>query len=102
GAAYVDLDNDGALDLVINDVNGPAAIYRNRSRELDGAHFLRLELRGPAGNRQGIGAQVVIHHDGRLQMMEQVPTRGFQSSVDPRVHFGLGSSTRVDSLTVVW
>lgn len=102
GAAYVDLDNDGALDLVINDVNGPAVIYRNRSRSMDGGRFLRVELRGPRGNHHGIGARVLIHHGGRLQMAEQVPTRGFQSSVDHRLHFGLGASAVVDSLTVTW
>ncbi len=102
GAAYVDLDNDGALDLVVNDINGPAGIYRNRAREIDGHHYLTVHLKGTGANTSGIGAKVVIHHDGRMQLLEQMPTRGFQSSVDPRLHFGLGASQRIDSLIVIW
>ncbi len=102
GAAYVDLDNDGALDLVVNNVNAPASIYRNRGRDVTGNHFLRLRLRGPAGNTSGIGARVLVYHDGERQLVEQMPTRGFQSSVDHRLHVGLGRSARVDSLEVMW
>ena len=102
GAVYADLDHSGALDLVVNNVNAPAAIYRNRAREVTGGHYLTVALRGAGGNTSGIGARVTIRHDGRLQVLEQMPTRGFQSSVEPRLHFGLGRSTRVDSLVVVW
>ncbi|HEV8355980.1 MAG TPA: FG-GAP-like repeat-containing protein [Gemmatimonadales bacterium] len=110
GAAYVDLNNSGALDLVVNNVNAPAAIYRNRAREVGagpavgagGSHYLRVMLRGSVGNTAGIGARVIITHGGRRQLLEQMPTRGFESSVDPRLHFGLGGSTRVDSLVVIW
>ena len=102
GAAYVDLNNDGALDLVVSNINAPAAIYRSRARQLNGHHYLGVLLSGSAGNTAGIGAKVVIQHAGTRQMLEQMPTRGFQSSVDPRLHFGLGSSERVDSLIVVW
>lgn len=103
GAVYADLDNDGALDLVTNDVNAPARVYRNRARTLNGHHYLLVRLDGAGtANTAGIGAKVVIYHNGTMQMAEQFPTRGFQSSVDPRVHFGLGSSTRVDSALVVW
>jgi len=102
GAAYVDLDNDGALDLVLNNVNAPAGIYRNRARAITPNHFLAVRLRGAGGNTGGLGAKVIVHHDGTVQFLEQMPTRGFQSSMDPRLHFGLGTSTRVDSLTVVW
>src|SRR5256884_2092800 len=102
GAAYVDLNNSGALDLVVNKLNAPAAIYRNRARELTGNHYLQVVLRGSGANTAGIGAKVIIKHGGTEQMLEQFPTRGFQSSVDPRLHFGLGSSTRIDSLIVVW
>jgi len=102
GAVYVDLDNSGALDLVVNHVNAPAAIYRNRSRELNGHHFLSVRLRGAGKNTAGVGARVTAFAGGRLQLLEQTPTRGFQSSVDPTLHFGLGAATRVDSLLVVW
>ncbi|PYP41415.1 MAG: RNA-binding protein, partial [Gemmatimonadetes bacterium] len=102
GAAYADLNNSGALDLVVNNLNAPAAIYRNRAREATGNHYLRVTLRGSAPNTAGIGAKVIVTHGGRRQLLEQMPTRGFESSVDPRLHFGLGGSTRVDSLLVIW
>lgn len=102
GAVYVDLDNSGSLDLVVNNVNAPASIYRNRARELSQNHYLKVQLEGPPGNTQGIGARVIIEQDGTQQMVEQVPTRGFQSSVDPRPHFGLGAADRVQRLTVIW
>ena len=102
GAAYVDLNNSGALDLVVNNINAPAAIYRSRAREINGHHYLKVVLRGSGANTAGIGATVSIRHDGRMQMLEQMPTRGYQSSVDPRLHFGLGRSTRIDSLVVIW
>ena len=102
GAAYVDLNNSGALDLVVNNVDAPASIYRNHARTANGAHFLTLALRGDGKNTGGIGARVTIVHGGKRQMLEEMPTRGFESSVDPRLHFGLGPSARVDSLTIVW
>ena len=102
GAVYADLNNSGALDLVVNKINEPAAIYRNRSRELNGAHYLRVLLRGAGANTEGIGAKVFVTQGAITQLVEQMPTRGFQSSVDPRPHFGLGAATRVDSVRVVW
>ncbi len=97
GAAYVDLNNSGALDLVVNKLNAPAAIYRNRARELTGNHYLQVILHGSGANTAGIGAKVIVKQGGKggmggrggtVQMLEQYPTRGFQSSVDPRLHFG--------------
>src|SRR6266550_3419659 len=108
GAAYVDLNNSGALDLVVNRIDAPAAIYRNHARELTKNHYLRVVLKGSGANTAGIGAKVMIKQGGRggkggtVQMLEQYPTRGFQSSVDPRLHFGLGSAEQIDSLTVIW
>jgi enediyne biosynthesis protein E4 len=102
GAVYVDLNNSGSLDLVVNRINAPAAVYRNRARERTGNHALTVRLRGLPPNTGGIGARVYVRHGGRTQMLEQFPTRGFQSSVDPRLHFGLGPATRVDSLVVIW
>ena len=102
GAAYVDLDNSGSLDLVVNRINAPAAIYRSRARERNGNHYLTIALRGEGANTAGIGAKVMIKHGSVMQMLEQMPTRGFQSSVDPRLHFGLGTATSIDSLVVIW
>ncbi len=99
GAAYVDLNNDGALDLVVNNVNAPASIYRNRGPE---GHYLQIVLKGSGANTGAIGAKVMITHQGRMQFLEAMPTRGFLSSVDPRLHFGLGAATQVDSLKVIW
>jgi enediyne biosynthesis protein E4 len=102
GAAYVDLNNSGALDLVVSQINAPAAIYRNRARELTGNHYLQVVLKGSGANTAGIGAKVTLKAGGKVQVLEQYPTRGFQSSVDPRLHFGLGTSTQIDSLVVTW
>ena len=104
GAAYVDLDNDGALDLVVNNLAAPATVYRNRARDLDSAshHFLTVTLRGAGANTAGIGAKVIVAGPGGRQLVEIMPTRGFESSVDPRAHFGLGATSRVDSLIVIW
>ncbi len=107
GAVYVDLNNTGALDLVVNTVGAPAAVYRNHARERNGNAFLTLTLRGEGGNTGGIGAKVFVKtRDARgawtTQLYEESPTRGFLSSVDPRLHVGLGRAARVDTLTVVW
>ena len=102
GAVYVDLDNRGALDLVVNNVNAPAAIYRNRARELNGSHYLTVRLRGAGSNTEAIGARVTVVAGGRRQLLEEFPTRGFLSSVDSRLHFGLGTATIADSVVVVW
>jgi len=104
GAVYADLDNDGALDLIVNNVNAPASIYRNRARQLDSAshHALTVTLRGAGANTQGLGAKVAIAAGGQHQLVEAMATRGFESSVDPRPHFGLGRARQVDSLTVIW
>jgi len=102
GAVYVDLNNSGALDLVVNKIDAPAAIYRNRARSLTGNTYLQVMLRGAGKNTAGIGAKVILKYDKTQQLLEQMPTRGFESSVDPRLHFGLGRSTEIDSLTVIW
>src|SRR5712691_7398451 len=102
GAVYADLNNSGALDLVVNNLNAPAAIYRDRAREMTRNHYLRVVLRGSGANTAGIGAKVIVKQGGTMQMLEQMPTRGFQSSVDPRLHFGVGSAEQIDSLTVTW
>jgi len=102
GAAYGDLDNDGDLDLVVNNVNQPVSILRNKSTEGRKSHFLRVKLNGQPGNRQAIGAKVYLHQAGRTQYLQQMPNRGFQSSVDHVLVFGLGQDARIDSVTVIW
>jgi enediyne biosynthesis protein E4 len=102
GAVYVDLDNRGTLDLVVNALDAPAAIYRNRGRSATGNNSLTVTLRGAAGNTAGIGAKVFVRSGGRSQLVEQSPTRGFQSSVDPRLHVGIGRAAAAETVTVVW
>ena len=102
GAAYVDLTNSGNLDLVVNNINAPASIYRSHAREINRNHYLTVQLNGSGANTAGIGARVEITQKGEKQVVEQMPTRGFLSSVDPRLHFGLGSSSKIDTLTVIW
>ncbi|ACY48643.1 VCBS repeat-containing protein [Rhodothermus marinus] len=102
GAVYVDLDRDGDLDLVTSEINAPAAVYRNHTRERHRTHYLRVVLEGEGMNRWGIGARVTVHYGDSLQLRELQPVRGWLSSVEPVLHFGLGARTQVDSVTVVW
>ncbi len=103
GAAYVDLDNDGDLDLVINNVNMPMSVYRNESnKQLPDNHYLKLILKGVAGNTQAIGAKITAINNGKFVYLEQMPMRGYLSTVDPRPNLGLGALTMVDSLIVEW
>jgi enediyne biosynthesis protein E4 len=102
GAAYGDLDNDGDLDMVINNVNQEAFLYRNNSREITGNHYVAFQLKGHAPNTFAIGAKVWVYHNGKQQTAELVPSRGFQSSVDYKLVFGLGQDTVVDHVLVLW
>lgn len=102
GAAYADLDNDGDLDLVINNVNETSYIYKNQTSETRKQNFIQVKLESKSKNTFGVGAQVRIHHHNKIQMAELVPTRGFQSAVSPTLHFGLGDNTAIDSLIVRW
>ncbi len=103
GSAYGDLDNDGDLDLVVNNVNMPVFIYRNESRQqLPDHHFLKIILKGEGGNTAALGAQITAIQDGKFVYLEQMPMRGFKSCVDPRPNLGLGPWTRLDSLVVRW
>lgn len=102
GAAYADLDNDGDLDLVVNNTKQMAAIFRNDANKISGNHFLRLKLKGENKNTLAIGAKIFVYCDSVMQTVEQLVSRGFQSSVSPVLHVGLGKSTQVDSLRIVW
>ncbi|GAB3039524.1 VCBS repeat-containing protein [Spirosoma pulveris] len=106
GTAYADFDNDGDLDLVMNNINDPAFIYRNRTieNEADSAamHFLSLQFSGKPGNREGIGAKVAIWANGQLHYTEYTRQRGYQSTMASGIHVGLGSAKRIDSLKIVW
>nr|WP_225840832.1 VCBS repeat-containing protein [Rufibacter glacialis] len=102
GAAYADLDNDGDLDLVANNVNQPAFVYQNHAEKQLKHHYLQVKLAGSGKNTQGLGAKVTLYHQGQQQFLEQMPSRGFQSSVSPVLHFGLGKTAIVDSVRVVW
>lgn len=102
GAAYGDLDNDGDLDLVVNNNNAALGVYRNQSVEKLKTHFLRVKLKGVGANPHAIGAKVYVHQKGQTQYLQQMPNRGFQSSSDLNLVFGFGQTSQIDSLTVIW
>lgn len=102
GAAYADLDNDGDLDLIVNNINQPAFIYQNQANSQLKHGYLTVKLRGAGKNTHGLGAKVTVYAGGQRQYLEQMPTRGFQSSVSPVLHFGLGNAPAIDSLRVSW
>jgi len=102
GAAYGDLDNDGDLDLVINNVNMAPFIYRNESNLKTGTNYLMVELKSFGENRDAIGAALTLYYEGKISFKELAPMRGFQSCMDNRLHFGLGTTKVIDSLRVNW
>lgn len=103
GGSYSDLDNDGDLDLVINNQNEFASVYRNLTRERNtDQNYLALVLNGAGKNSRAIGSKVYVYANGKTQYYEKMSTRGFQSSVTERIHIGLNKTSVVDSIKVKW
>lgn len=96
GAAYADLDNDGDLDLVVNNLKGEVSIFKNNSREINKNNYLQLDL------KEQFGTQVSVFVGGQLIFAEHNPVKGYMSSVDHRLHFGLGQVAKIDSILVLW
>jgi len=105
GTAYADLDGDGDLDLIMNNINDEAMLFRNMSSEHSGGeqHYLQVNFRGDSLNRDGLGAWVELHYDhGRQQVYENTPYRGYLSSIANGAHFGLGNTRTIDSVLIRW
>lgn len=102
GAAYGDLDNDGDLDLVINNVNMPPFLYRNLSGDVLKNSYIEFKLTGEGMNSRAIGTRITLYCGKDLYYQEMIPVRGFQSSVDDRPVFGLGKHTKIDSALIIW
>jgi len=102
GAAYADFDNDGHLDIVLNNIDSTACILRNRGDSTQAYHYLRVQLHADRGNTKGIGGKVLLYYKGQYQYQEIRNARGFQSHSEPIAHFGLGNYTQLDSLRVIW
>ena len=102
GVAYADLDNDGDLDLIVNNIDQEAFIYKNNASETKSGNYLKLKFDGTSKNKMGIGSVVTIWHNGKEQMAELTLTRGYLSSVEPILYFGLAKDESIDSLKVQW
>jgi enediyne biosynthesis protein E4 len=102
GAAWADLDRDGDLDLIVNNIDAPASVYRNNTRQTQKTHHLTFRPQGPAANRAGLGASVTVWADGQAQRAENQVVRGYASSVESGVHIGLGAAPKADSALIRW
>ena len=100
GAAYSDLDNDGDLDIIVNNINKAAFLYQNQGSPA--TNYLKVKLKGSGKNTGGLGALVTIFNKGRQQCIEQMPSKGYLSSVSQNLHFGLGKEKMIDSVRIVW
>lgn len=101
-AAYADLNNNGWLDFVVSNIDQEAFVFENISSETDSLHFLQIILNGESPNRRGIGSKVYVYAEGETQYIYHMPYRGFMSTVDDRIHFGMGHVNLADSLKIVW
>ncbi len=101
GCAYADFDNDGDLDLVVNNMDQTASLFKNQSNTEE-KRYLRIKLTGTSNNTLGLGTKVKLFHNGTMQHQELTLTRGYESSVEPIIHFGVGNIKKVDSISIVW
>ncbi|MBP6022981.1 VCBS repeat-containing protein [Ferruginibacter sp.] len=99
GAAYADLDNDGNLDLVINQLNAPAVVLKNNAPK---QNYISLSFKGDSSNTFGVGTKAYLFQKGKMQYQQLMLTRGFESSSDTRLHFGLAADSLIDSIVIVW
>lgn len=102
GAAFVDLDNDGDMDVVTNNIDQKASVYRNNADKVTNNNYVQLKLIGSEANKVGFGAKITLNYQNKVQFHEHNTYRGYKSTVDDIIHFGMGSISSVDSLTVVW
>lgn len=102
GAVSADLDNDGDLDLVVNNINEPAFVYQNSASDSKSVNWLQLKLKQNGANASGIGARVYLKNKGTLQYQEVNPNRGYLSCTPLRLHFGLGGAQAVDTVKILW
>jgi len=100
--AYADLDNDGDLDLVLNNENSPALVYRNNSNEQNKNNFISIQLKGKEANTFAVGSKIKLYEDGQIFYRELSPVRGFQSSMEYKQTIGLGKNGSVDSIVIIW
>ena len=102
GAAFADLDNDGDLEMVINNVNDRAFVYENKTNEFNENHFLKINLKGSQNNPKGIGAKVIVHTEYGMQFQQHNIYRGYASTVSQQIHFGLGKTNQIEKVEVFW
>ncbi len=100
---YTDLDNDGDLDLVVNNLDENATVLRNNAREISGNNFIQFDFNGPKKNKKGIGVKVkLFHENGQVQVRELINSRGYLSSVSHKLHFGVGVTTTIPKVEITW
>jgi enediyne biosynthesis protein E4 len=102
GAAYADFDNDGDLDLLVNNINQEAFFYENTEADTKQKKYISFALQGDSVNKDALGTKIFLYAGNKIQIAEQSPVRGYLSSVDKRLHFGLDSTAVIDSVVIIW